>query len=118
MKPITMARLGTTLLICSGITAVGTLAPAAHAEDDAKIEARVEAWGRNCKNAVAEKYRKATMAEIQVELGATLRSSIDAGQITLKDIQQSGLSYNWSFKKHSGSCDTDGNGNVVNFTKG
>jgi hypothetical protein len=35
------------------------------------------------------------MAEISVELGATLKQSIDAGQITLKDIQNRGLSFNW-----------------------
>jgi hypothetical protein len=91
--------------------------PAAQADDDAKINARIEAWGRACKNAVAAKHPKATMAEISVELGATLKQSIDAGQITLKDINKDGLSYNWSFKKSSGYCNTDGSGNVTELVK-
>lgn len=39
------------------------------------------------------------MADISVELGAALKQSIDAGQITLKNIQHNGLSYNWTIKK-------------------
>ena len=91
---------------------------AALADDDAKIEARIAAWGSACKNEVAAKFPKATMADISVELGATLKQSIDAGQTTLKDIQKNGLSYNWQFKKHSGYCNTDGKGNVTEFVKG
>jgi hypothetical protein len=91
--------------------------PAAHADDDAKINARIEAWGRSCKNAVAAKYPKATMADIRIELGATLKQSIDAGETTLKDINKDGLSYNWSFKKSSGYCNTDGSGNVTELVK-
>jgi hypothetical protein len=36
---------------------------------------------------VAARYPKATMAEINVELGATLREAIDAGKTTLVDIK-------------------------------
>jgi hypothetical protein len=104
---------GTVLLAC----ACASLTPAARANDDAKINARIEAWGRSCKNAVAAKYPKATMADIRVELGATLKQSIDAGETTLKDIKKDGLSYNWSFKKTSGYCNTDGNGNVTELVK-
>lgn len=101
------------LLVCS----CAALVPAAHAGEDAKINARIEAWGVACKNAVAAKYPKATMADIRVELGATLRQSIDAGQITLKDIKKQGLSYNWAVKKASGYCNTDGSGNVTELVK-
>jgi hypothetical protein len=94
-----------------------SLSSAAHADDDAKINARIEAWGRSCKNAVAAKYPKATMADIRIELGATLKQSIDAGETTLKDINKDGLSYNWSFKKSSGYCNTDGGGNVTELVK-
>lgn len=91
--------------------------PAAQADDDAKINARIEAWGRSCKNAVAAKYSKATMADIRVELGATLKQGIDAGQITLKDINKDGLSFNWTAKNKSGYCNTDGSGNVTEVVK-
>ena len=87
------------------------------ADDDAKINARIGAWGSACKNEVAVKYPKSNMSEISVELGATLKQSIDAGQITLKDIQKNGLSFNWQFKKHTGYCNTDGKGNVTEFVK-
>ena len=88
------------------------------ANDDAKIEARIAAWGRNCKNAVVSHMGSdVSMSDINVTLGATLQSSIDAGEITLKEINRDGLSYNWSVqkKKVSGYCDTDGKGNVTEF---
>lgn len=101
------------LLTCTA----ASVAPAARADDDAKIYARVAAWATACKNRVAVTYPKSTMADISVELGATLKQSIDAGQTTLKDVQKYGLSYNWTFKKHSGYCNTDGQGNVTEFVK-
>lgn len=101
------------LLTCTA----ASVAPVARADDDAKINARIESWGRNCKNALAVKYPKASMADISVELGATLKQSIDAGETTLKEIQRGGLSFNWSVKKQSGYCNTDGAGNVVELKK-
>ena len=106
------------LALLSLIVASSVVLPSARADDDAKINARIEAGGRSCKNAVAAKYPKATMADISVELGATLKQSIDAGQVTLKDIKKDGLSFNWTFKKHSGYCNTDSSGNVAEFVKG
>ena len=94
------------------------LAPtAALADDSAKIEARVGAWGRNCKNAIAAKFKAPSMADVEVSLAATLRTSIDAGEISLADIQRDGLSYNFRVhhvagKDPSGYCNTDGEGNV------
>lgn len=102
---------GTTLLSCIGFI----FTPPALADNDARINARIAAWGSTCKNAVGTKFPKATMATINVELGATLQQSIDAGTTTLKDIQQRGLSFNWTFRKHNGYCNTDGEGNVVEF---
>lgn len=93
------------------------LAPAAEAGDRARIEARIAAWGSACKNAVAVRHPKSTMADISVELGATLRQSIDAGQTTLQDVERNGLSFNWSYRNHTGYCNTDGAGNVVDLKK-
>ncbi len=90
---------------------------AARADDDAKINARIGAGATACKNAVAVKYPKSIMADIRIELGATLKESIDAGTTTLKDIKKGGLSYNWTYKKHSGYCNTDGSSNVTEFVK-
>ena len=112
MKPLRLL-LSATLLA----TTIITVAPGARADDDAKIEARIEAWGRNCKNALVAKYPKASMADISVELGATLKQSIDAGETTLKQIKESGLTYNWTYKKKSGYCNTDGEGNVTEVVK-
>jgi len=89
----------------------------ARADDDAKINARIGAGGTACKNRVLVKYPKASMAEISVVLGATLKESIDAGTTTLSDIKNNGLTYNWTYKKHSGYCNTDGSSNVTEFVK-
>jgi hypothetical protein len=58
------------------------------------------------------------MADVDVTLGASLRASIDAGQITLADIKNSGLSFNFKVNHVRGTdpegyCDTDGQGNVL-----
>ncbi len=94
----------------------------APANEKAEINTRIESWGRNCKNAIIEKYgnAKMTMADVDVSLGATLKQSIDAGQITLADINRSGLSYNFTArhakgKDPTGSCDTNGQGMVTNL---
>lgn len=87
-------------------------------DDDAKINARIGAWGRICKNEVAERLGSdVSMADINVTLSETTQSSIDAGEITLSDINQYGLTYNWSVpkKKAAGYCGTDGKGQVKEF---
>ena len=83
----------------------------------ARNEARVGAWGRNCKNALAEKFAAKSMADVEVSLSASLRASIDAGEITLADINRSGLSFDYRVhhvpgKDPEGYCNTDGKGNV------
>ena len=104
-------------------SSAGTAVPAAN--EDAKINARIEAWGRNCKNAIIEKYgsSRMTMADVDVTLGATLKQSIDAGQITLADVNKRGLSYNFTArhakgKDPIGTCDTNGQGMVTNLNAG
>lgn len=92
--------------------------PAIAGDQSAKIEARIETWGRNCKNVIAERITNASMADIRVTLSATTRQSIDAGSMTLKDIKQYGLIYNWErpFSDGSalrGTCEVDGSGNVT-----
>jgi len=86
--------------------------------DDAKIQARIGSWGTNCKNKVAEQFDVA-MSDIQVSVGASEQQAIDAGDTTLSDIQRYGLSFNWKvksqYKSGSGYCNTDGDGNVVEF---
>lgn len=109
------ATLATTL---AATGCLSLIAPAAHAaDDDAKIEARVGAWGRNCKSAIAEKFKAKSMADVEVSLGASLRASIDAGEISLADIKRDGLIYNFRVhhlpgKDPEGYCNTDGQGNV------
>jgi hypothetical protein len=91
--------------------------PGHAADEEAKIEARVGSFGRNCKTAIADRFKAKSMADVEVSLAASLRASIDAGEMSLADIKQSGLSYN--FRVHhvpgndpEGYCNTDGQGNV------
>ena len=90
----------------------------ASADADSEIEARIEKWGVYCKNKVAEQF-DAPMSDIHVTVGATERSSIDAGETTLIDIKDYGLSFNWEVESHgkmaNGYCSTDGEGNIVEF---
>ena len=115
MKYLTTGIIAAFVLALTGVN--GIVQPAS-ADDDAKINARIAAGGKSCKNEVATRVGKGVlMADIKVELGATLQESIDAGEMTLKDIEGSGLSYNWTVakKKSFGSCDTDGKGKVTDF---
>lgn len=113
-----MRRSALLALLIAGAAPVGLVsAPAALADDTAKIEARVGAWGRNCKNAIAAKYKAKTMADVEITLGASLRAGIDAGEISLADVNSGGLSYNFRVhhvpgKDPEGYCNTDGQGNV------
>lgn len=94
------------------------IAPAGHAADDeAQIEARVGAFGRNCKTAIAEKFKAKSMADVEVTFAASLRTSIDAGEMRLADIKESGLSCNSRVrhvpgKDPVGYCNADGKGNA------
>lgn len=115
-----MARIrftGATLAVSLGAALAAAALPAL-ADQASQIEARIGSWGRNCKNAIAVKVPDATMAEISVSLSETTRSSIDAGDLTLKDIKTYGLIYNWKRRFSdgsalSGTCEVNGKGNVV-----
>ncbi|MFN9175167.1 MAG: hypothetical protein ACK58N_11860 [Synechocystis sp.] len=114
MKYLTTGIIAAFVLALTGVN--GIVQPAS-ADDDAKINARIAAGGKSCKNEVATRVGKGvSMADIQVELGATLQESINAGEMSLKDVER-GLSYNWTVtkKKSFGSCDTDGKGKVTDF---
>ena len=68
-------------------------------------------------NAIAAKFKAPSMADVEVSLAETLRTSIDAGEITLAEVERDGLSYNFRVhhlpgKDPSGYCSTDGQGNV------
>lgn len=112
------AFIAATLMAVVGGGTLVLIAPAGHASDEeAKIEARVGTWGRNCKTAIADKFKAKSMADVEVSLADSLRASIDAGEMSLKDIKQSGLSYNFRVhgvpgKDPEGYCNTDGQGNV------
>ena len=63
------------------------------------------------------------MADVEVTLGATLKQRIDAGEITLADINRSGLSYNFTARHAKGKdpvgiCSTDGEGSVTRLEAG
>lgn len=106
------------LLAGAGSSLSLAAAPAlAQSDNEAKIEARVGSWGRNCKTAIADKYKAKTMADVEVSLAESLRASIDAGEVSLGDLKRSGLSYNFRVhhvpgKDPEGYCNTDGQGNV------
>ncbi|WP_094555153.1 hypothetical protein [Synechococcus sp. 1G10] len=110
------------LTITSSGLSLGLITPAGHAADDeAKIEARVGSWGRNCKSAIADKFKAKTMADVEVTLADSLRTSIDAGEFSLADLKSNGLSYNFRVhhlpgKDPEGYCNTDGQGNVDEIT--
>jgi len=113
-----IAFIAAALTTIASSLSVSLISPAAHAgDDDAKIEARVGSFGRNCKSAIADKFKAKSMADVEVTLAASLRTSIDAGEISLADIKSSGLSYNFRVhhlpgKDPEGYCNTNGQGDV------
>jgi hypothetical protein len=42
-----------------------------------------------------------------------LQQSINSAETTLNDIDAQGHSFNWSFRKHNGCCNGNGNGAVT-----
>ena len=118
-QPLTMRPIALFAALVAASSGSICLDLPAHAQssDEDKIEARIGAWGRNCKNAVAAKFNAKSMSEVEISLGASLRASIDAGEITLADIKSGGLSFNYRVhhvagKDPEGYCNTDGQGNV------
>jgi hypothetical protein len=113
----TIALLGALLASASTSLTISAVPVQAQSDNESKIEARVGAWGRNCKTAIAAKYGAKSMSDVEVSLGASVRASIDAGEMSLADIKRGGLSYNYRVhhlpgKDPEGYCNTDGQGNV------
>lgn len=93
--------------------------------EQANINARIETWGRNCKNAIIEKHGnpRMSMADVDVTLDASLKQKIDAGQITLADINRRGLSCNFTARHAKGKdpvglCRTDAEGTMIRLEEG
>lgn len=107
-----------TTLVLTTVAALiaGSMTPAL-ADDQAKIDATLSRLGTSCKNKVAEKFHGASMADIHVTVAATFQQGLDSGSIGLKDLRQSGASYNWSVpaKKAEGSCEVNAKGKVTQF---
>ncbi|MDJ0578179.1 MAG: hypothetical protein QNJ65_23870 [Xenococcaceae cyanobacterium MO_234.B1] len=83
-----------------------------------RINNALGSWGKNCQNKVLSLFSSnLSMADIQVEVGATFQQSIDAGYITYNDLRRDGASFNWSVpqKNIRGYCNTDGQGYVTEF---
>ena len=82
------------------------------------INGMIQKGGANCKMKAVDQF-SVPMSDVSVSLGATLRESIDKGDITLNDIKKDGLSFNWVVtrdgKKIDGYCNTNGKGNVTEF---
>ena len=113
----TLALLAALLAGAGSVLSLAAAPALAQSDNEAKIEARVGTWGRNCKAAIAEKYGAKTMADVEVSLAESLRASIDGGEFSLGDLKRSGLSYNFRVhhvpgKDPEGYCNTDGQGNV------
>ena len=83
-----------------------------------RIENALGSWGKNCQTKILSIFSdNLSMADIQVEVGATFQQSVDAGEITYNDLRRDGASFNWSVpqKNVSGYCNTDGQGNITVF---
>ena len=115
-KPITMQfRTSIAIAAALGLSLSQStwLAGAAHAE---KLTAVTGRLGNACKLKVVEQF-DVPMADARVQLGATLKDSLDSGAMTMKEVKASGLSFDWSVtgKKAKGYCNVDYNGTVKEF---
>ena len=122
-----MQRLPITLLAvmslvgCGGMPADTTQTPGGgspSADDQAKIDATLGRLGKVCKDKLMTRYPGVPMSDLRVTVAATLKESLDSGDMGLKDLQQYGASYNWEVppKKASGNCDVDAKGKITQFT--
>lgn len=108
----------TTLSLSMAIALVaGSITPAL-ADDQAKIDATLSRLASSCKTAVTTKIHGVSMADVRVEVAASVQESLDSGAMGLSDLQRSGASYNWEVpsKKASGYCDVDAQGKVTQFS--
>ena len=72
--------------------------------------------GLGCKNRVLEEFGVPN-SDIMVRLGATVRGSLESGEMTLKDLKAYGASFDWSLASQDirGYCNVDGQGKVTEF---
>lgn len=80
------------------------------------MNATVGRLGKVCKMKVVDQF-DVPMSDAGVRLGETLQQSINAGEITMKDVKRSGLSFNWEIrgKAINGYCNIDYNGKIEEF---
>lgn len=107
----------TTLALSMAIALITSVAPAL-SDDQAKIDATLSRLAGACKTAVTTKIHGASMADVRVEVAASVQESLDSGDMGLSDLQRSGASFNWEVpsKKASGYCDVDAHGKVTQFS--
>lgn len=84
---------------------------------DGKVDATLERLGKVCKNKLMVKFPGVSMADLHVSVGATLRESLDAGSMSLADLQKSGASFNVEVpsKQATGYCNVNGKGKITEF---
>lgn len=94
----------------------GAMVPSASAQTAAGL---TSAWGKTCKMRVVEQF-DVPMSDAVVMLGATEQQGIDEGSISLADVKNMGLSFNWEIrdKKISGYCNVNGKGKITEFKQG
>lgn len=97
-------------LTAMGLTA--TTAMVAASETDAVIGQ----LGLGCKNRVVEQFGVPN-SDITVRLGATVKDSLESGQMTLEELKTYGASFDWSVAGQDarGYCNVDGQGKVTEF---
>ena len=84
-----------------------------------QMSATVGRLGKICKMRVVDQF-DVPMSDAGIRLGETLQQSIDAGEITMKDVKRSGLSFNWEIRGKSinGYCNINYNGSITEFKQG
>ena len=108
----------TTLMLSLAAALVAGSVTPAFADDQAKIDATLGRLGKVCKVKLLAKVPGVPMSDLHVTVAATLQQSLDSGDMSLKDLQKFGASYNWEVpsKKASGNCDVSAKGKITQFT--
>ena len=86
---------------------------------DAKVDATLDHLGKVCKDKLMSKFPGVPMSDLHVTVGATLKESLDNGNMSLKDLKKSGASFNVEVPgKGSGYCNVNAKGKITQFTMG
>jgi hypothetical protein len=100
-----------------GLVTVLTTASITPVLADAKVDATLGRLGKVCKDRLMTKFPGVPMSDLHVTVGATLQESLDNGSMTLKDLQESGASFNVEVPgKGSGYCDVSGKGKITQYS--